>query len=137
MTTMHITYEGNNKATLFHEDSGVTVFTDAPKDIGGDGSSFSPTDLIAAALASCIGTTMGMFGARHEVDLSGLQIDVSKEMSKDTPRRIIRIPVTIRIPSGRIPNDQRELFERVAHTCPVTKSLHPDIEVPVEFIYEN
>ncbi len=135
MVSMHITYNGDKKSTLIHDDSGTKIYTDVPKDIGGDGSSFSPTDLVGAALASCIGTTMAMFAERKELDLTGLEIHVTKEMYTGTPRRIGKLISTVTIPAGRIPVDQREAFERVAHTCPVHRSLHPDVEAPIEFIY--
>jgi putative redox protein len=137
MVSMHITYDGEKKSTALHDDSGAVIRTDAPKDIGGDGSSFSPTDLVGAALAACIGTTMGMFAERHEIDLSGLKIHVAKEMFAGTPRRIGALKTVITVPAGRIPLDKRDLYERVGHNCPVYKSLHPDIQTPIEFIYED
>jgi putative redox protein len=137
MVSMHITYDGGKKSTAVHDDSGAIIHTDAPKDIGGEGSSFSPTDLMAAALATCIGTTLAMYGERHEVDLSGLKIHVTKEMSTATPRRISALKSTITIPTGRIPMDARPRYEQIAHGCPVYKSLHPDIDAPMSFIYES
>jgi putative redox protein len=137
MVSMHIAYDGQKKSTATHDDSGARLVTDAPKDIGGSGSSFSPTDLVATALATCIVTTMAMFGERHEVDLTDTKIHVTKEMSTETPRRIGKLTTTVTIPSGRIPTDQRALFERVGHSCPVYQSLHPDIETPLVFIYED
>lgn len=134
---MHITYEGNKKATATHDPSGAIIKTDAPKDIGGDGLSFSPTDLVGAALGGCIGTTMGMFAERNELDLSGMKIHVTKEMTTTTPRRIAALRTTITVPASRIPFDQREVYERVGRTCPVHKSLHPDIEAPIDFVYED
>lgn len=137
MTSIHAQFEGGMKSSATHDDSGFTLMTNAPTDIGGDGSSFSPTDLVAGALGTCIGTTMGMFAKRHEIDLTGLKIHVIKEMSTDTPRRISSLQTTVTVPAGRIPLDQRETYERVGRSCPVHKSLHPDINAPIDFVYED
>ena len=134
---MHITYDGDKKCSLTHDDSGAVIRSDAPKDIGGSGSSFSPTDLVGAALGGCIATTMAMFAERHEIDLTGLRVHVTKEMTKTTPRRIGALKATVTIPTGRVPESQRDALERVGENCPVYKSLHPDIETPIEFIYED
>jgi putative redox protein len=136
MISMDITYEGNKKTTAVHE-SGSKINTDAPKDIGGSGDYFSPTDLVGAALGGCIVTTMGMFAERHEIDLTGLRAHVTKEMTTTTPRRIAALKTTVTVPAGRIPVEQRETFERVGHSCPVHASLHPDVDAPIEYIYAD
>jgi putative redox protein len=137
MVSMHITYNGNKRCTAVHDDSGGSMVTDAPKDIGGTGAFFSPTDLVGAALASCIGTTMGMFAERHELDLTGITIHVVKVMTSTVPRKIASLATTVTIPAGRIPLDQRETYERVGRMCPVKVSLHPDIDAPVSYVYED
>jgi len=137
MVSMHITYQGKNKSMAVHDSSGTVIYTDAPVDVGGGGSSFSPTDLVATALATCVGTTMAMFADRHEIDLSGMQIHVTKEMFTGTPRRIGELKTTVTIPAGRVPADKRELLERVGHTCPVYRSMSPEVLMPMEFIYED
>lgn len=106
--------------------------TDAPVDNHGRGESFSPTDLVATALGTCMVTIMGIAAARHEIDLRGLTVEVTKEMTKEAPRRIARLGTTIRVP---LPPDhpKRPLLENAALTCPVHHSLHPEIGKPVDF----
>jgi uncharacterized OsmC-like protein len=132
MVTIGIRYEGNLRSTAFHGPSGRTVITDAPVDNHGKGESFSPTDLVATALGSCMATIMGIAAGRHQLDLRGMEVEVTKVMSSDTPRRIARLETTIRVP---LPPEhpQRVLLENAALTCPVHKSLHPEMEKPVDF----
>ncbi|MDR3708252.1 MAG: OsmC family protein [Capsulimonadaceae bacterium] len=136
MVSMRIKYDGNKGCTLTHEDSGAVIQTSAPKDIGGDGNAFSPTDLVGAALASCILTTIAMFAERNNIDLAGSSAHVTKEMTTDAPRRIGRLVCTVTVPGDRVPEGIRERIEKIAHTCPVHKSLHPEIDAPITFIYE-
>jgi len=134
MVEIAVRYVGNKKCDLRHPD-GATLRTDAPKDIGGDASGFSPTDLVAAGLASCILTTMAMFAERHGLDLSGASATVEKHMSTaPASRSIARLPVTVTMLAG-VPVEMRERIERVAHTCPVHASLHPGVDAPIEFRY--
>lgn len=130
-------YAGGKKCELQHPE-GATLRTDAPKDIGGDASAFSPTDLVAAGLASCILTTIAMYCERHGIDVSagkGASATVEKHMSQPpAPRRIARLPVTVTLPAS-IPADMRERVERVGHTCPVHASLHPEVDAPIEYRY--
>ena len=90
-------YAGNLKVSLTHGPSGTQISTAAPVDNNGDGSSFSPTDLVATALGSCIGTIMGIYAQRHEIDLTGMKIRVEKHMNAE-PRRIGRLPVEVDVP---------------------------------------
>ncbi len=133
MVEIDVRYDGQKKCTLHHQE-GITLRTDAPKDIGGDASAFSPTDLVAAGLASCILTTMAMWAERHELDLTGVTAHVGKEMQSD-PRRIGRLPVVVTLPAS-IPANIRPALERVAHQCPVHASLHTDVDAPIDFRYE-
>lgn len=133
MVHISVVYQGNKKCSLQHQE-GPTLTTDAPRDIGGDASAFSPTDLVAAGLASCILTTIGMWGERHNLDLSGASAEVEKEMSA-SPRRIGRLPVTITIPSAAVPAELRERMEKIGHSCPVHASLHPEIDAPILYRY--
>ena len=134
MVEIAVRYAGNKKCDLRHPD-GATLRTDAPKDIGGDASGFSPTDLVAAGLASCILTTIAMFAERHGLDLSGASATVEKHMSTaPASRSIARLPVTVTMLAG-VPVEMRERIERVAHTCPVHASLHPGVDAPIEFRY--
>ena len=134
MVSIDMTYSGNLRFTAVHGPSGTTLFTDAPVDNCGKGESFSPTDLVATALATCIGTILAIVAERSDIDLSGMSIHVDKEMVSEPIRRIGRLPVTVRIPAVLDKNDRQRL-ESAAHKCPVCKSLHDDIERPVEFIY--
>jgi uncharacterized OsmC-like protein len=123
------------RTDLVHEPSGSTLRTAAPKDNQGDGSSFSPTDLFAASLAACMVTTMAILAERDGIDLSGLTFKVTKHMRAD-PRRLGALPVEIRMPAGLSATDRIKL-ERAAHHCPVHRSLGPDVEPSVEFIYPD
>jgi putative redox protein len=135
MLTINVRYSGNKKCECVHPE-GATLRTDAPKDIGGDASAFSPTDLIATGLASCILTTMAMWGERHGIDLSGATATVEKHMSQPpAPRRIAHLPVTVHIPSKAVPAEMRERIEAVGHKCPVHASLHPEVDAPIVYKY--
>ena len=133
MVEIEARYDGSKKCSLRHQE-GLTLQTDAPKDIGGDASAFSPTDLVAAALAACVLTTVAMFAERHELDLTGMTAHVGKEMTA-SPRRIGRLPLTVHLPAS-VSAEMRPVLERVAHTCPVHASLHPDVDAPIEFHYD-
>ena len=127
-----MTYDGQLRTTATHGPSGSKVITDAPVDNHGRGESFSPTDLVATALGSCMATIMGIFAERHGVDLRGMRVTVKKEMVTAPVRRIGKLTTEIFVP---LPADhpQRETLERVVFTCPVHQSLHPDVEKPVTF----
>jgi len=132
MVRIEARYDGRNKCSLTHEE-GIILKTDAPKDIGGDASAFSPTDLVAAALAGCVLTTIAMFAARHDIDITGATATVGKEMASN-PRRIGHLPLTVTLPSS-VPEDMRRTLERVGHHCPVHASLHPDVDAPITYLY--
>ena len=108
--------------------------TAAPVDNQGDGSSFSPTDLLAASLGSCMVTTMAIVAQREGIPFEGASFSLEKHMRSD-PRRVDFLPVTVRMPAGLSP-EQRERLESVARTCPVDRSLHPDIRREYSFVYE-
>jgi putative redox protein len=133
--TIHGTYDGNLKMTLTHEPSGAHIRTAAPVDNQGDGSSFSPTDLLAAALGSCIVTTMGIVAERHGIAFGDCRFSLEKHM-RDDPRRIDRIPVVVHMPAG-LEADQRTRLERSAHHCPVHRSLLPEVEKEIRFVYPD
>lgn len=126
-------YVGNLGVELEHGPSGATLRTAAPVDNQGDGSSFSPTDLVAAALGSCMLTIMGILARRHGIDLAGASFRVEKHMRSD-PRRIDRLPITFHLPAAIAP-EHRRMLERGALTCPVHRSLLPEIDKPVRFVY--
>ncbi|MEG0837095.1 MAG: OsmC family protein [Akkermansia sp.] len=123
------TYQGGLHCTSMHEPSGATVSTDAPVDNNGRGESFSPTDLVGAALAGCMSTIMGIVAQRKNIVIEGMTVEVGKYMNAD-PRRIAKLEVTITVPLPANHPD-RKLIEQAALTCPVKQSLHPDIEIPI------
>lgn len=129
---MNIVYEGSLRCRVTHGPSGETLITDAPVDNHGKGESFSPTDLVASALATCMATIMGIVAERHGWDLAGMKIEVTKEMTRETPRRIARLATEIKLPLPKSA-DPNGLLERAAFTCPVHHSLHPEVEKPVVF----
>lgn len=133
MVEIEAHYDGHKKCSLRHQE-GSTLQTDAPKDIGGEASAFSPTDLVAAALASCVLTTLAMFGERHDLDLTGITAHISKEMTT-APRRIGHLPLTVHLPLSIAP-EMRSTLERVAYGCPVHASLHPDVQAPIDLRYD-
>ncbi len=128
------TYPGGLRCESTHGPSQCKLLTDAPVDNMGKGESFSPTDLVATALGTCMATTMGIYAQRHEIDLTGLSVSVEKEMSKDAPRRIVQLTVELRVPLAES-HPHREALERAALTCPVAKSLHPDVALPVKWVW--
>ncbi len=132
MVEINVRYAGNKKCDLTHPE-GPTLRTDAPKDIGGEASAFSPTDLVAAGLAACILTTIGMYAERNGLSIGNATARVEKHMNQ-TPRRIGRLPVVVTLPAS-IPAEWRERIERVGHTCPVHASLHSEVEAPIEYRY--
>lgn len=128
---VHITaaYQGDLCCTATHGPSGAQIATDAPKDNEGLGRFFSPTDLVATALGTCIMTTMAIVAKRRGFALEGASVHVEKVMN-DTPRRIGRLPVVINVP-GSYTDEQKQILDRAARACPVHKSLHPDIDAPI------
>lgn len=127
-------YTGGLKMTLRHGPSGSEIPTAAPKDNMGDGSSFSPTDLLAASLGSCMVTTMAIVAQREGIPFEGAGFSLEKHMRSD-PRRVDAIPVRIHMPAALTP-EQRSRLEHIARTCPVERSLHPDIRREIQFVYE-
>ncbi|MBV9489506.1 MAG: OsmC family protein [Verrucomicrobia bacterium] len=136
MVKIEIEYQGELHTRAVHEPSGAELTTDAPVDNGGKGSAFSPTDLVATALGTCAVTTMGLFAARHAIDLHGTKVTVLKEMIQQPVRRIGRLQVDLYLP---LPADHphRAALERAALTCPVHQSLRPEVQIPIAFHYQN
>ncbi|HXS13704.1 MAG TPA: OsmC family protein [Acidobacteriaceae bacterium] len=132
MVAIQLEYQGDLHSKALHGPSGTELFTDAPKDNQGRGESFSPTDLCATALGSCMLTTMGIAARTLNLDMNGATAVVEKEMTSSGPRKIQRLTVRIKMPRAMGEQDQLKL-ERAAHTCPVARSLHPDVEQVVEF----
>src|SRR4051812_17281775 len=127
MVEMNVIYEGQLHCSAKHGPSGNVISTDAPKDNQGRGEAFSPTDLLGAALGTCMLTVMGIYAGRHNLDIGGTTAHVTKEMVTAPIRRIGKLTVTIKVPKP-VPPDQREPLERAAMTCPVHQSLHPDVQ---------
>lgn len=132
MASIEISYSGDLHCEAVHGPSNSTIQTDAPKDNQGKGEAFSPTDLLATSLATCILTTMAILARRIEVDMSGATAKVDKVMSTEGPRRVAALPITITMPTG-ISDIDRAKLEQAASTCPVAKSLHPDVQKTITF----
>jgi putative redox protein len=127
-------YQGGLRCQAVHGPSGTTLVTDAPVDNHGRGESFSPTDLVATALGTCILTVMGIVAEREKIDLTGMRVTVQKEMSAEPPRRIARLATRIVMPD-RLTEQQKTKLEKAAHTCPVHQTLQGKVEMPIEFVY--
>lgn len=131
--TSQIIYKGDLRTTATHIQSGTTIETDAPTDNQGKGERFSPTDLVATALATCMITTMGIKARTMDIALDGTTADVTKIMASD-PRRISKMIVHIFFPKTLVLDEkQKEILERTARTCPVERTLHPDVELDFQF----
>lgn len=134
MVNMQGRYLGGKNCEIQHGPSGATIRTTAPKDNQGEGNLFSPTDLIGAALGSCILTTMAIVGERDGINLIGAYFDLEKHMASD-PRRIGALPVNIHLPKT-LTDTQRRKLENAAHVCPVHRSLHPEMQKEITFTYD-
>lgn len=134
MVTIDIEYQGDLHCEAVHQPSGTHLTTDAPKDNMGKGESFSPTDLVATALGTCMMTLMGIAARQLNVDLTGTHVTVQKEMVATPMRRIGKLGVKITVPA-KLTSEQKQKLERAALTCPVHKSLHPEVQLPVEFVW--
>ena len=135
MVEIQAVYQGQLHCEATHGPSGDKIQTDAPKDNMGKGEAFSPTDLVGTALGTCILTVLAIVAQKHGLDVPGSTVTVKKEMTSSPPRRIARLTVDVHVP-GNFPEEQRQLLEKAARSCPVEKSLHPDIEVPLTFHWE-
>lgn len=130
---MSIEYQGELRCTLTHGPSGTAIATDAPTDNGGQGSAFSPTDLMGAALLSCAVTTMAIVGAREGIPFTTASGSVEKHMLSD-PRRVGRLVLAIDLPAS-LPAAQRTRLEAIARGCPVAKSVAHELVVEMTFRY--
>ena len=129
--TSKITYQSDLRTTAIHLRSGNEILTDAPVDNRGKGEAFSPTDLLATSLGSCILTIMGIKAADKEIEMTGATAEINKIMGNN-PRRIVRLEITIQMPNNNYTDKEKKLLEAAAHGCPVGKSLHPDLEEVVK-----
>tara|TARA_A100001011_G_scaffold347870_2_gene385284 strand:- start:3367 stop:3774 length:408 start_codon:yes stop_codon:yes gene_type:complete len=129
--TSTVTYLGDLRTSATHLASKNNFITDAPIDNQGKGEAFSPTDIVATALASCLLTIMGIKGRDLQIDLTGINATVNKVMGID-PRRIIKIKIDITF-NQRFDSKTRNILEHVALTCPVANSLHPNLKQDISF----
>ncbi|MBX9785170.1 MAG: OsmC family protein [Chitinophagaceae bacterium] len=131
--TSEIVYKGDLRTLATHLHSGNSIETDAPLDNQGKAERFSPTDLLATSLGCCMVTIMGIKARDMNIDLSGVKIDIQKHMKPD-PRRVAGVDVHFYFPSTLVLDDkERTILKNAALSCPVAKSLHPDIEQNVVF----
>jgi putative redox protein len=132
MATSLVTYLGELRTSAVHLASGNKIITDAPVDNNGKGEAFSPTDLVATSFASCMLTIMGIGAKSRGFSMNGTTVEVTKIMGTD-PRRIIEIIATFTFPPNQYTEKQKDFFKHVADTCPVAKSIHPEIKQTVTF----
>ena len=133
--TAKITYEGNLRTRMTHLYSGTEVLTDAPLDNQGLAQAFSPTDIVATALGSCILTIMGIKARDMNLDLTGTEVAVTKLMAND-PRRISEIQLRLKFPKNNFTEKDKTILENAARHCPVAKSLHPEIVQTITFEWQ-
>ena len=134
MSRSNIVYKDNLRTEAVHLSSGEAIITDAPVDNKGKGKAFSPTDLVATALGSCMITIMGIAAQKHDIDISGTSASVKKIMGSN-PRKIAEVVIDISMSNHLNENDRKRL-ERAALSCPVHKSLHPDLIKTISFFYK-
>ncbi|NCI51189.1 OsmC family protein [Sediminibacterium roseum] len=131
--TSQIIYKGELRTTATHIQSGTVIETDAPTDNQGKGERFSPTDLVAVALATCMATTMAIKSRTMNIELEGTTIEITKVMASD-PRRISQLAVTVKFAKAlTLDKKERDILEHTALTCPVARSLHPDVRQEIGF----
>lgn len=136
MVEIKLSYEGDLHCSVVHTPSGNTLVTDAPVDNNGRGQAFSPTDLVATALASCMATVIGIVAKRKEIAVEGMTVVARKFMSGDQPRRVSRLELDLDIPLPASHPDRR-ILESAARGCPVHHSIHPDIEVVMNWKWRD
>jgi uncharacterized OsmC-like protein len=136
MVEIKLSYEGDLHCSVVHTPSGNTLVTDAPVDNNGRGQAFSPTDLVATALASCMATVIGIVAKRKEIAVEGMTVVARKFMSSDQPRRISRLELDLDMPLPASHPDRR-ILESAARGCPVHHSIHPDIEVVMNWKWQD
>jgi uncharacterized OsmC-like protein len=134
MNTAEVIYKGQLRSECTHLQSGTKIVTDAPTDNFGKGEAFSPTDLVAIALASCMITTVGVITRLENIILDGSKLTIKKIMESN-PRRIAAIHIDIEINNSNLTEEQKKRIEEIAQNCPVAKSLHPDLIQKVNFTY--
>ena len=136
MVTIHTIYRGELRCDATHGPSRSKLTTDAPVDNHGKGESFSPTDLLATALGTCMVTVMGIRARAGGWDIDGTTVEVRKHMVAQPTRRVGKLEVVLHVRGQHAP-DARAALEAAGHGCPVLASLHPDVEVAVSFHWEG
>lgn len=136
MKTSEVIYLGELRTESKHLKSGDLILTDAPIDNHGKGEAFSPTDLTCTSLANCMLTTMGIASLTHKFQIEGAKAEVLKIMAND-PRRISSIEIDIYMPQTSYTNREKTILEHAAHTCPVARSLHPDLIQVTRFHWKD
>ena len=135
MITAKTEYIGNLRTEAQHLQSGNKIITDAPLDNQGKGEAFSPTDLVATALASCMITIVGIAANNHDFNIDGTKMEITKIMASD-PRRISEVKIDFILPANNYTGKHKRIIENAALTCPVAKSLHPDLKQTIGFQYK-
>ena len=134
MSTVKTTYLGDLRTNSTHLQSGNQLITDAPTDNMGKGEAFSPTDLLGTATGTCILTTMAIVAQRDGIELLNSEAEVTKIMTQTPPRRIARLEINLKMKANVVLNDEQiKKLENTAHKCPVSLSLHPDVEQVLMF----
>lgn len=136
MTRMSGEYVGELQVVMNHESSGVEIRTDAPKDNQGLGRNFSPTDLLASSLPSCMLTTVAIYAKQKDISIEGSTFSVEKIMTSSLPRMVQELKVELHFPTA-LSEQQREVVKRVAEKCPVHRSLSPAVTVTVEYYFDR
>ena len=132
MTTIACTYKGDGETFLIHGPTGAEIRTDLPPDNGGKGRCFSPTDLLASALVSCILTIMGKMAEPRGEKLDGAEIEVDKIMASN-PRRVGEFVLKVKFPA-HFTEDQKKFYQTAIHACPVHQTLHPEVKTTVTIL---
>lgn len=132
--TAKTTYIGELRTEAIHLKSGTQMLTDAPVDNQGKGESFSPTDMVATALGSCMLTIMGIKARDKNIDIEGAQVEVLKTMASN-PRRISRLDIKMTMPKKSYSDKDKKILELATKACPVGNSLHSDVEVVTDIVW--
>ncbi len=132
--TSIVDYKGKLRTVSTHVKSGEQIITDAPVDNNGKGEAFSPTDMVANSVATCMLTVMGIAAEKKDISIEGAKAEVEKIMASN-PRRIAAINVKVTMPQIPYENAHKKLLEKVAGTCPVLQSIHPEIKKKLEFVW--
>jgi uncharacterized OsmC-like protein len=136
MTTIKSKYLGDLRTECIHLQSGNKIFTDAPTDNRGKGEAFSPTDLLASSLGSCIMTIMGIVARDNNIDITGTELDITKIMASD-PRRVSEVVVEFNFPDKEYTDEEKKIIESVAGTSPVPLSVHLDMKQTIKMNWKK